>query len=77
VTAYALAAVAASAIAGLAAIFPALLLFTGGEPKGIDARADVPVVEVALLRSLPIFAGLGAPALERGARFAGPRDRRC
>jgi MFS family permease len=56
------------AIAGLAALFPALLLITWRQLRGIDAHADVPVVEVALLRSLPIFAALGAPALEGLAR---------
>ncbi|HWF73382.1 MAG TPA: cyclic nucleotide-binding domain-containing protein [Solirubrobacteraceae bacterium] len=56
------------AIAGLAAVFPALLLLTARQLRNIDARADVPVVEVALLRSLPIFAALGAPALEGLAR---------
>ncbi|HEY5317404.1 MAG TPA: cyclic nucleotide-binding domain-containing protein [Solirubrobacteraceae bacterium] len=59
---------ARSAIAGLAVIFPALLLITGRQLRGIDAHADVPVVEVALLRSLPILAALRAPALEGLAR---------
>jgi hypothetical protein len=65
---------ARSAIAGLAAIFPALLLIIGRELRGIDAHADVPVVEVALLRSLPIFAALGAPALEGLARASQPLE---
>jgi MFS family permease len=63
---------ARSAIAGLAVIFPALLLITGRQLRGIDDHADVPVVEVALLRSLPLFAALGAPMLEglaRGSRM--------
>jgi hypothetical protein len=59
---------ARNAIAGLAAIFPALLLITARQLRSIDASADVPVVEVALLRSLPIFAALGAPTLEGLAR---------
>jgi hypothetical protein len=61
-----------AAIAGLAAIFPLLLLITGHQLRDIDVHADVPVVEVALLRSLPLFAALGAPMLEglaRGSRM--------
>jgi CRP-like cAMP-binding protein len=57
-----------SAIAGLAAVFPVLLLLTGRALRDIDADADVPVVEIALLRSLPIFSAMGAPALEGLAR---------
>ena len=34
----------------------------------VDSSATVPVVEIALLRSLPLFAPLGAPAIESLAR---------
>ncbi len=57
-----------AAIAGLAAIFPALLLLTGRALRHIDADADVPVVDIALLRSLAIFESVGAPVLEGLAR---------
>jgi hypothetical protein len=59
---------ARSAVAGLAVIFPALLLITARQLRDIDANADVPVVEVALLRSLPLFCALAAPTLEGLAR---------
>jgi hypothetical protein len=63
---------ARAAIAGLAIVLAAVLLATGRRLGGIDAHADVPVVEVALLRSLPIFAALGAPLLEGLARACTP-----
>ncbi len=56
------------AIAGLAAIFPVLLLLTGPALRHIDADADVPIVDIALLRSLAIFESVGAPVLEGLAR---------
>jgi MFS family permease len=57
-----------AAIAGLAAIFPVLLLLTGPALRNIDADADVPIVDIALLRSLAIFESVGAPVLEGLAR---------
>jgi MFS family permease len=68
-----------AAIAGLAAIFPVLLLLTGRALRHIDADADVPVVDIALLRSLAIFESVGAPVLEGLARASvnleiGPGD---
>ena len=57
-----------AAVAGLAIFLPALLLLAGRRLGTIDAGADVPVVEVALLRSLPMFEALGAPTLEALAR---------
>ena len=57
-----------AAIAGLAPIIPALLLLSVRRLREADERADVPVVEVALLRSLPIFSSLDAPVLESVAR---------
>jgi Cyclic nucleotide-binding domain len=63
---------ARAAIAGLAVILLAMLLITGRRLRSIDAHANVPVVEVALLRSLPIFAALGPPVLEGLARASSP-----
>jgi CRP-like cAMP-binding protein len=41
-----------------------LILVTGHGLLRVDEAADVPVVEIALLRSIPLFAALPAPALE-------------
>ena len=60
------------AIAGLAAVLPIVLLLSRGELARLEERADVPVVEVALLRSVPIFTSLGAPSLEGLARRLTP-----
>jgi MFS family permease len=57
-----------AAMAGLAVVLPAVLLLAYRGLGAIDARADVPVVEVALLRTLPIFEPLPAPTLEAVAR---------
>ena len=53
-------------VAGL--LLPALIAVHGRAFLRIDRRADVPVVEIALLRSLPLFAPLPAPELEAVAR---------
>ena len=53
-------------VAGL--LLPALLAVQGRAFLRIDRRANVPVVEIALLRSLPLFAPLPAPELEAVAR---------
>jgi MFS family permease len=52
------------AIVGIGAILPLAVLLAARRLVEIDRRAPVPVVEIALLRSLPLFAPLGAPALE-------------
>jgi MFS family permease len=52
------------AVAGAGLLLPFTVLVTGRRLAEIDRRAPVPVVEIALLRSLPLFAPLGAPALE-------------
>jgi hypothetical protein len=61
-----------AAVAALALLIPAVLLLSGRRLGLVDARADVPVVEAALLRSTPVFESLPAPALERLARALTP-----
>ena len=52
------------AIAGIGALLPLAVLLSARTLAEIDRRAPVPVVEISLLRSLPLFAPLGAPELE-------------
>src|SRR5207248_10015053 len=49
---------------GVAAVLPLAAAIGGRALFGLDAGAPVPVVEIALLRSLPLFAELPAPAIE-------------
>lgn len=51
-------------IVGIGALLPVGVLVTARALAEIDRRAPLPVVEIALLRSLPLFAPLGAPRLE-------------
>jgi MFS family permease len=51
------------AIAGMAVLLPLAVLLTARQLLEIERRAPVPVVEISLLRSLPLFAPLGAPEL--------------
>jgi MFS family permease len=62
----------ATAVAGLAALPLLLLAVAGRRLREVDARADVPLVEIALLRLHPFFAALRPPALERLARELTP-----
>jgi MFS family permease len=52
------------ALATVAAILPILAITCIKPLVRIDRRAQVPIVEISLLRSLPIFHGLPAPAVE-------------
>jgi len=52
------------ALLGVAAVLPLAAAAGGRGLFGLDAGAHVPVVEIALLRSLPLFAELPAPAIE-------------
>ncbi len=49
---------------GVAAILPIAGIAGGRALFSLDANAPVPVVQIALLRSLPLFSELPAPALE-------------
>ena len=52
------------ALLGVAAVLPLAAAVGGRGLVALDAEAPVPVVEIALLRSLPMFAELPAPAIE-------------
>jgi MFS family permease len=53
-----------AALLGVAALLPLAAAIGGRALFGLDAEAPVPVVEIALLRSLPLFAELPAPTIE-------------
>jgi MFS family permease len=52
------------ALIGVAAVLPLAAAAGGRALVTLDAEAPVPVVQIALLRSLPLFADLPAPAIE-------------
>jgi MFS family permease len=53
-----------AALLGVAAVLPLAAAVGGGALFGLDSGTPVPVVQIALLRSLPLFADLPAPELE-------------
>jgi MFS family permease len=62
-----------AALLGVAAILPLIAVTAGRSLLAIDGRARVPVVELNLLRTMPMFAGLAAPSLEGVAGSLQPR----
>jgi Cyclic nucleotide-binding domain len=59
---------AKAAIIATGVLLPALILLRYRALHAVDAAATVPIVEISLLRTLPIFAPLPAPTLEGLAR---------
>jgi len=62
------------ALLGVAAVLPLAAAVGGRGLVTLDAEAPVPVVEIALLRSLPLFAELPAPAIEGLAAALTPAE---
>ena len=62
------------AIVGVAAVLPAVAIVSLRGLFEIDQRAQVPVVEIGLLRAVPMFALLPGPTIEGLARSLEPLD---
>src|SRR5438874_1786143 len=62
------------AMLGVAAVLPLAAAAGGRALFTLDAQAPVPVVQIALLRSLPLFADLPAPAVEGLAAALTPAE---
>jgi hypothetical protein len=56
------------ALVGTAGLLVVLLAITGRQLWIVDSQADVPLTEIYLLRSIPLFAALPAPTVETLAR---------
>ncbi len=65
---------AEAALIGVGALLPLAAVVVGRSVRDLDAKADVPVVQIGLLRSLPMFAQLPPPALEGVARSLEPLE---
>jgi MFS family permease len=65
---------ASAAVIGVGTILPAIAIAAGPRLLAIDRREPVPVVELALLRTAPIFAPLPPPTLVALARELRPVD---
>jgi hypothetical protein len=65
------------ALLGVAAVLPLAAAVGGRGLFSLDAEAPVPVVEIALLRSLPLFAELPGPAIEALAASLTPVELRA
>jgi hypothetical protein len=61
-----------AALIGAGVLLPALGILTARRLIAVDRGAKVPLVEIALLRSMPLFAALPAPAIEGLARALEP-----
>jgi Cyclic nucleotide-binding domain/Major Facilitator Superfamily len=62
------------ALLGVAAVLPLAAAAGGRTLFGLDTQAPVPVVQIALLRSIPLFAELPAPAVEGLAAALTPAE---
>jgi MFS family permease len=65
------------ALLAVAAVLPLAAALGGRGLFNLDAEAPVPVVEIALLRSLPLFAELPGPAIEALAASLTPAELRA
>ena len=65
---------ARAVILGTGALLPLLAVLAGKRLFALDASAHVPIVEIGLLRSLPLFSVLSPPALEGIARSLEPLE---
>ncbi|MDX6546171.1 MAG: hypothetical protein QOG02_1945 [Gaiellales bacterium] len=63
---------AKAALIGTGLVMLGVLATTQGRLRTLDAAATVPLIEIHLLRSIPLFAPLPAPALESLARALTP-----